>query len=727
MGAALVASGSVLADDVTITGSPSGVPGLKGGDATGTLPPPGAAATYNNLTVTGGGGGNNITNISVFGADGGDAVAIGATSASSATGNQIIVHANGGSGGTGFVIAGPLFSGAVSYLGDGQGGAGGNVIASSATGSNLLGPASAYIEGNGGPGGTGDSTIEGIAAHGGIGGTVTGVAAIATGVTASAQAIGNGGAGGIASGVALDPFDPTTGGIGGAASGTTASATSTGGDAAAYVTQTGGNGGSAGPGLDPPVTAGGPGSVQVCLAPCGSGPGHGATTLAIGPSAGKGGVGADSYLTGAVSGSAIGGNLTLNQTANGGGGGTSAGPNGVGGAGGFASSVLTPGAALTGETIFGVTSANGGAGGNGSFGSSGGPGGGALSTIAISGGSNTVNATANATGGLGGGAAGSVASGMVNVTGTNGPNGTAIASATANASPGQKAFATANALGAGGFSKSIATTQDGGPDTASASSTAFYSGSDVSNTAYSAAGVGSSGSSVALNPVGIGGPRNSGTAVVLLPDASFVQNHVTAGKTVDAGIKAAEAGGGFVVGYGQQQMQYQTGGLGPQTFSETVSFTFSTVGLPAADVVYLGTTGSTALGTGFDSAVFTAAKDGIVGGAADTVTLTLTGTESLAAQGYGESFFVFVGPVGIAGGAVTDAGLVAPGAWVGAAGVLSANTFFFDPVYSLGGIDQSFANSAVPEASTWAMMLAGFACLCFAGYGKARKGSAFAA
>jgi len=169
------------AADVTVNGSPSGVPDTKGGDATGVLPPPGAADTYNKLTVYGGSGGGGVTGPS--GAAGGDASATGATSAPSAAGNEIDVYPHGGDGGFGDVFpaaAGP--GGAIPYSGDATGGAAGNVTAATATGKNKAGLSTSYVAANAGQGGGANSFIEGIPAHGGDGGTATGVSAIATGV-----------------------------------------------------------------------------------------------------------------------------------------------------------------------------------------------------------------------------------------------------------------------------------------------------------------------------------------------------------------------------------------------------------------------------------------------------------------------------------------------------------------------------------------------------------------
>jgi PEP-CTERM motif len=48
-------------------------------------------------------------------------------------------------------------------------------------------------------------------------------------------------------------------------------------------------------------------------------------------------------------------------------------------------------------------------------------------------------------------------------------------------------------------------------------------------------------------------------------------------------------------------------------------------------------------------------------------------------------------------------------------------------LYSSAAPDPLYSSSAVPEPSTWAMMLVGFAGLGFAGYRTSRKTAAFAA
>jgi hypothetical protein len=389
----------------------------------------------------------------------------------------------------------------------------------------------------------------------------------------------------------------------------------------------------------------------------------------------NGGAGADSSLTNAVNGTTPG-DLQLTQVANGGGGGwTSSQPaggppnatSGAGGNGGSGSStlVVNDGAALSIEATVG---ANGGAGGSTDNGTVGNGGNASADLNVTSSATTSVTATAYANGGSSGGRGVGPNGGIIP---TEYPGAGGNASATAAVSVnGGKGVAIASASGGVGAAPDAANAQASvvGADTGYAQAT---------STAYSYAG---SVSAFAKSPVG--GPASAQT-LAEIGFANLPTPPITLGETASYAEftpgSSDFGSGAFSVGYGG------TGGL--LTYEADADYSFSTA---TAEALSIDLGSSTASGAGFDSLEFEIVVDG-------AIIFDETFTES-EAEAFFDGSTLALGIYG-AGQQTIDLTylLTAQGDPPG-----------FSVTYGLGGIP---TGSPVPEPSTWAMLLSGFACL----------------
>jgi hypothetical protein len=350
-------------------------------------------------------------------------------------------------------------------------------------------------------------------------------------------------------------------------------------------------------------------------------------------------------------------------TATGGAGGASddykfSGSGGAGGAANVTSAATSGGSA----SVTSTASATGGAGGEGLSGVAAGAGGNASATsAATSSGSGVVTSSANATGGAGG------------------------ASATSKG-VGGKASATSNVSTNGGYGQATASANGGFGSTAgSASAQAAVSGATTgfAQAKSATSGPGGSVTTTALSPVG--GPASAST-FASIGSGGTTLIPISAGQTVSNATLTS--GGGF----GAMSVGY--GGTGETlTYDAEADFNFAT---SSSEKFYLTLFSNDSSGSGFDSLELKIVVDG-------NSSLTYE-TQSLDSA---EAFFtdnsLLLGVLG-EGNQTVDVSYMLTASVVG-------DGFGFD--FGVGG--------AVPEASTWAMMLAGFAGLGFATFRRSRK------
>jgi hypothetical protein len=421
-----------------------------------------------------------------------------------------------------------------------------------------------------------------------------------------------------------------------------------------------------------PTVTGISGSGQVSVTASATG-GAGGT----GYSGAKGGNGAAESLLNVVSGSTTGA-LSLTQSAYGGGGGGTGGgtPSGAAGAGGAASSSLTVADTKAAGGLSAYVTANGGAGGGTDTGAVGAGGAATATLTAASTKAASVSGQTSARGGDSGyksgtgsyAGVGGAASATTNVTGNGGP--AASGYATANATGGQGATAgTATALATVakakfGSASATSTAHNGPVWSASTTATAPVDGATTASTTTSF-------TSTQAPLIAIAG-NEAASVVTLAPSAPL-------GIFATGAMSAATAGGAASLEY---------------TDSAAINFS-----LPKAETVTLDLLGSNVLGAGFNSLTFTVSAPGF--------SLSKNFTTLAGAEAFFTSDKLSLGSFA-AGSQYVDISYA-----LFASGAARGFGFNFNIDPPSGG--------TVPEPSTWAMMLLGFAGLGYAAFRRARK------
>jgi len=361
-----------------------------------------------------------------------------------------------------------------------------------------------------------------------------------------------------------------------------------------------------------------------------------------------------------------------------------------GGPGGAAYSTATTsigsGAASAEATSFGGHGGGGGGGGAGTLPGPGGNGGAANSSAAASSAKGPASATASSTGGNAGGGL------FAPIAGRSNAGGGATAAASATSGTTGSASATASSTGGadgyhdGGASAAASARDSDGAAITSASAPTTHDGS----------------SETALTRAMVTGAGSSPPTLVNITAGRAVSNAILTASGPDIGVGAMSAALG--------------GASQAATYEATATFDFTTSKGESLDLKLLsGSFADTSAGIAFDSLDLQVLVDG---GAPHVYPFS-----SLTGSSGAEKFF--------------DADLVRLGS-------IAAGSQSIEIEYVLGyksstsaapgdGFGFTYAlvdpprSAAVPEPSTWAMMLVGFASLAFAGYRGSRKGTAFAA
>ena len=418
----------------------------------------------------------------------------------------------------------------------------------------------------------------------------------------------------------------------------------------------------------------------------------------------------------------------------------------TGGAGGAATSTATTN--RTTGSASAIASAIGGAGGNGGPSTTiffppgnGGNGGQATATSsAADSSSGTTTSSAIANGGSGG-AGGTEGFGRMHRTGLNGSGGKATATASGQSTGGGAVDVTASATGGSVAAGGLATATASGQSTGSgavdltASATGGSGGAAGAAKAY-ATGVAIRGS-VQANASANGGagvipgaafaqsdaknasgevlttasapgasaPGGPGTPQSALTSAGVGSGSVTLAAAFTAGQAVSDAirtpGGGLTIGVGAISAAY--GGLGGLEYTATAVFDFSTTA--KSEALDLKVLADKAAGIGFDSLELKVSDDG--------TTLLDKSFSSLTGSKGAETFFapgqsISLGAIAAGSQSVTIEYLLGY-----KSGTLATAPAGFGFTYDL--VDPR-SSSAIPEPSTWAMLLIGFAGLAYASY-----------
>jgi hypothetical protein len=344
-------------------------------------------------------------------------------------------------------------------------------------------------------------------------------------------------------------------------------------------------------------------------------------------------------------------------------------PAGVGGAGGAANAKATTSigseAALAQATAVG---GNGGRGGggllDGHFPDHGGAGGAASSSAAASSATGSASATANSTGGAGGYSLGR--------------GGAANSNAAASSTTGS-ASATASSTGGGSIGGEL-----GG--SAAASANARNSTGAALTTASA--------------PVAVSASALTNATVATVGPASPTLVNITAGRVVS---NATLTPNGSVIGIGAMSAAYGYGDQALQ-YSASAVFDVTTSGREALDLDLLSDNYADTAGVAFDSLDLQIVVDG---GTPQTYPFSI-----LTGSGGAEAFFasgpIALGTIGAGSQSIEIEYFLG---YMSGTSAVTGNGFGF--TYAL--VDPPLTGS-VPELSTWAMMLVGFASLAFTSY-----------